>query len=171
MENSNQYSRLEDMLNNVSMLQKVKINLTNQLEDIKRMCDDEAKERQSLLGRFRTLEHEYDGIKEHFDDEQQQKDEAMRQCQKFMGEANLWKSKYENDALGRIEELEMTKLKLQARLAECEGTMGNLNGKLMSLEKAKMQLQKDIEDMGHHVDQVTQLYNQAEKRVKLMDKV
>ena len=27
------------------------------------MCEDEAKERQSLMGRFRNLEHEYDGKK------------------------------------------------------------------------------------------------------------
>merc|ERR1712038_659378 len=103
MENSNQYSRLEDMLNNVSMLQKVKINLTNQLEDIKRMCDDEAKERQSLLGKFRTLEHEYDGVKEHFDDELQQKEEASRQLQKLSSDANMWRHKFETEALGKIE--------------------------------------------------------------------
>merc|ERR1712158_258649 len=162
-ENSNQYSRLEDMLNNVSMLQKVKINLSSQLDDIKRMCDDEAKERQSLLGKFRTLEHEYDGVKEHFDDEMQQKEEAGRQLQKMMADANHWRSKYENDAMGKIEELEMTKLKLQARLAESEGTMENLNSKLMVLEKAKLQVTKDIEDMVHRVDQVNIMYNQAEE--------
>jgi len=169
-ENSNLYCRLEDMLNNVSMLQKVKINLTSQLEDIKRMCEDEAKERQSLLGRFRTLEHEYDGVKEHFDDEMQQKDEAVRQLQKLTADATHWRSKYEVDAIGKIEELEMTKLKLQARLAESEGTMDNLNSKLMVLEKAKLQVTKDIEDVVHRVDQVNIMYNQAEKRVRLMDK-
>merc|ERR1711962_449177 len=78
-ENSSLYSKLEDLLNNVSLLQKIKITLSSQLDDAKRMCDDEAKERQSLLGRFRTLEHEYDGVKEHFEDEVQQKNEAGRQ--------------------------------------------------------------------------------------------
>ena len=97
-ENSNLYTRLEELLNNISMLQKVKISLSNQLDDAKRMCEDEAKERQSLLGKFRmimmmmmmicnndnnagkfrTIEHEYDGVKEHFDDELQQKEEAAR---------------------------------------------------------------------------------------------
>ena len=47
----------------------MKIQLSNQLDEAKRMADDEAKERQSLLGRFRTLEHEFDGVKIHFDDE------------------------------------------------------------------------------------------------------
>jgi hypothetical protein len=32
--------------------------------------------------------------------------------------------------------------------------MENLNGKLMALEKARLLVQKDIEDMAHHVDQV-----------------
>merc|ERR1719244_1877466 len=170
-ENSNLYSRLEELLNNVSMLQKVKISLSSQLDDAKRMCEDEAKERQSLLGRFRTIEHEYDGVKEHFDDEMQQKEEAARTLQKFMADANIWKHKYETEAMGKIEELEMTKLKLQARLAECESTMENLNSKLMSLEKAKHVVSKEIEEVVHRVDQVNILYNQAEKRVKLMDKV
>jgi len=34
--------------------------------------------------------------------------------------------KYERDGVAKIEELENTKLKLQARLAECEGTVENL---------------------------------------------
>ena len=42
-------------------MQKAKIQLTNQLDDAKRLCDEEARERQSLMGRFRNLEHEYDG--------------------------------------------------------------------------------------------------------------
>jgi len=170
-ENSNLYSKLEDLLNNVSLLQKIKITLSSQLDDAKRMCDDEAKERQSLLGRFRTLEHEYDGVKEHFEDELQQKNEAGRQLQKLLADANIWRCKYENDAMAKIEELENSKHKLQARLAECESTMENLNSKLVSLEKAKLQAQKDIEEMSHRVDQVNVMYNQAEKRVKIMDKV
>ena len=50
-----------------------------------RLADDEAKERQSLLGRFRTLEHEYDGVKSHMDDEIQQKDEVGRTLNKTLG--------------------------------------------------------------------------------------
>merc|ERR1719283_282407 len=100
----------------------------------------------------------------------QQKDEAVRQLQKLTADATHWRSKYEVDAIGKIEELEMTKLKLQARLAESEGTMENLNSKLMALEKAKLIVTKDIEDVSHRVDQVNVVFNQAEKRVKLMDK-
>ena len=45
----------------------------------------------------------------------------------------------------KIEELEHTKLKLQARLAECESTVDNLSTKLDNLEKSKVKLQTEIE--------------------------
>merc|ERR1739844_872922 len=169
-ENANLFTRLEELAGNASMLQKLKIQLNNQLDDAKRMADDEAKERQSLLGRFRTLEHEFDGVKIHFDDEVQQKEEVQRQVHKATGEMNHWRAKYEQDAVARIEELEATKLKLQARLAESESTMENLNGKLIALEKAKFLLTKEIEDMAARVDQANMLYGQAEKKIKMMDK-
>ena len=164
------FTRLEELAGNASMLNKMKIQLNNQLDEAKRMADDEAKERQSLLGRFRTLEHEFDGVKIHFDDEVQQKEDVQRQVHKATGEMNHWRAKYEQEAVARIEELEATKLKLQARLAESESTMGNLNGKLIALEKAKLLLTKEIEDMGARVDQANMLYNQAEKKIKVMDK-
>ena len=48
------FTKLEELLGNATMLQKVKTGLQAQLDDVKRMADDEAKERQSLLGRFRV---------------------------------------------------------------------------------------------------------------------
>ncbi len=170
-ENANHFTRLEEVMGNASMLQKIRIQLNSQLEDAKRMCDEEAKERQSLLGRFRTLEHEYDGVKGHCDDEIQQRDEANRMLGKASADCELWRLKYEQDALGRIEELENTKVKLQARLAECESTMNNLNNKLMALEKSKDSTTKEIDEMSIRVDQANVLYNQAEKKIKMMDKV
>merc|ERR1712173_432322 len=90
---------------------------------------------------------------------------------KVLGEVNHWRAKYEQEALIRIEELEATKVKLQARLAESEATMENLNGKLMSLERAKLSLSKEIEEMTSRVDQANVLYGHAEKKIKQMDKV
>ena len=61
-ENSDLMRNLEEIDQNVSMMQKIKTQLNNELEDVKKFCEDEAKERQSLMGRFRNLEHEYDGM-------------------------------------------------------------------------------------------------------------
>ena len=152
-ENANQFTRLEEVMGNASMMQKMRIQLAAQLEDAKRMCDEEAKERQSLLGRFRTLEHEYDGVKTHCDDEIQQKEEIARQLIKGNAECDLWRKKYEQEAIAKIEELEAARVKLQARLAECESTISNMNGKLIDLEKSKTATSREIEDMAIRVDQ------------------
>jgi len=50
-ENGELLRQLEEIEGGISNLNKMKIQLTNQLEDAKRSADDEAKERQSLLGR------------------------------------------------------------------------------------------------------------------------
>merc|ERR1711981_687931 len=55
-----------DILNNVNMLQKMKLSLVAALEDSKHVADNEARERSLLLGRFKNLEHELDGMKEQF---------------------------------------------------------------------------------------------------------
>jgi myosin heavy chain 6/7 len=50
-ENGNLFCRLEELNGSAGMLQKIKVTLSNQLDDAKRGCEEEAKERQSLLGR------------------------------------------------------------------------------------------------------------------------
>ena len=52
-----------------------------------------AQERQSLLGRYRNLEHDYDGMNALCEEEMQAKDDLARQCGKAEGDANLWRMK------------------------------------------------------------------------------
>jgi len=138
---------------------------------VKKHCEDESKERQSLMGRFRNLEHEYDGMSTVLEEETTAKENLQRQCQKAEGEANVWRIKFEKEGIAKIEELESVKMKLQARLAECEGTVENLNTKLVNLEKSKAQLQENIDDMSTRVDQSNIVNSQMEKKMKQFDKV
>ena len=78
---------------------------------------------------------------------------------------------YERDGIGKIEDLENTKLKLQARLAECQCTVENVNGKLIQLEKSKQKLQQDIDEVGGHVDHAAIHYNQMEKKIRQFDRI
>merc|ERR1711981_1524116 len=55
-----------DIANNVNMLQRMKLSLVAAFEDAKHVADNEARERGLLLGRFKNLEHELDGMKEQF---------------------------------------------------------------------------------------------------------
>merc|ERR1739847_56349 len=107
------------------------------------MGDDEGKERMSLLGKFKNVEHELDGIKEQLEEECGSKEDTLRQLAKAVQEADMWRAKYEQEGLAKAEELEMAKMKLQARLAEAQGTIEQLNAKLGQVEKARAKLQGD----------------------------
>merc|ERR1711936_1225180 len=128
-------------------------------------------ERQSLLGKFRNAEHEVDGMREHLDEEGAAKDNLMRQLNKAQGESDMWRTRYEKDGLGKAEEMEMAKLKMQARLSEAESTIAQLNSKLSQLEKAKGKLQGELDDMAGQLDQAQILNNSMEKKAKQFDRI
>merc|ERR1712223_1315841 len=63
-ENADVLRQLQELENTANMLSKYKAPLTSQLEETKKVADEEAKERNSLLGKFKNLEHELNGAKE-----------------------------------------------------------------------------------------------------------
>merc|ERR1712015_246550 len=160
-----------DINNNIMMIQKIKSSLQTNLEEAKNGADNEARERHLLLGKYKNLEHELDGIKENLDEECASREEVSRQINKAEGEASQWRCKYETDAVAKAEDLEMTKMKLQARLTEAESTIENWNCKLTQLEKARTKLGVEIEDMNHQLDQAQILNNQMEKKAKHFDRI
>merc|ERR1712106_1079076 len=68
-ENAELFRIVGDLDNNLNIIAKSKSALGAQLNDVKALCDNEARERQLLLGKFRNLEHEVDGAKEALDEE------------------------------------------------------------------------------------------------------
>ena len=48
----------------MSQLQKLKTALQTQLDDVNRVCDEESRERTTILGKFRNLEHDIDSMRE-----------------------------------------------------------------------------------------------------------
>merc|ERR1719410_570078 len=126
-----------DLDNNLNILAKQKAALAAQLNDVKALCDNEARERGLLLGKYRNLEHELDGARCALEEESAGRENTLRLVAKAEGEAQCWRQKYETDAVAKGEELEMTKMKLTARLTEAEAAIDNLNAKLNQVEKAK----------------------------------
>merc|ERR1712037_46462 len=128
---------------NASLMVKTKSALVSALDEQKAIADNEAKERVSLLGKFRNMEHMADGLKENYDEEVCAKDNLARQLNKALGDADMWKQKYEIDGIAKAEELEMAKMKLQARLSEGQATIEQLGLKLQQLEKSKAKAAAD----------------------------
>merc|ERR1711992_459675 len=137
----------------------------------KKVADEEAKERNSLLGKYKNLEHELDGAKEALDEEVGMKEDIVRQLNKACSESDMWRQKFETEALAKAEDLEMTKMKLQARLTEAQGTLEQMNAKLGQVEKAKLKLQAEIDAMNAQTDQAHILNSSMEKKAKQFDKI
>merc|ERR1711902_348084 len=66
-ENADLLRQVQELENSASMLQKVRIQLQSQLDEVKRNAEDESRERLSLLGKYKNLEHEVDGLHFQFD--------------------------------------------------------------------------------------------------------
>merc|ERR1719471_1341406 len=150
-ENADLLRQVQELENGANMLNKVKVQLTSALDEAKHVADEEAKERHSLLGKYKNLEHEIDGTKEHLSEESAAKEDVLRNLNKVQQEADMWRQKFESECLARAEDLEMTKMKLHARLSEAEGTIEQMNLKLAQLEKAKQKLQAEIDETAAQV--------------------
>merc|ERR1719347_582409 len=133
------------------------------------MRHHEAKERVSLLGKYRNMEHMADGLKENYDEEVCAKENLARQLNKALGDADMWRQKYEIEGIAKAEELEMAKMKLQARLSEGQATIEQLGLKLQQLDKAKAAA--DAADMAQQLDQAQILNAAMEKKAKQFDRI
>merc|ERR1719391_1296835 len=146
-ENSDLLRIVGDLDNNLNILAKQKAALAAQLNDVKALCDNEARERGLLLGKYRNLEHELDGARCALEEEAAGRENTLRLVAKAESESQCWRQKYETDAVAKGEELEMTKMKLTARLTEAEAAIDNLNAKLNQVEKAKGKIASEISEM------------------------
>merc|ERR1711892_1123064 len=169
-ENAELFRIVGDLDNDLNMIAKSKSALGAQLNDVKALCDNEARERQLLLGKFRNLEHGVDGAKEALDEEAAGRENVLRLCAKAEGDAALIRQKYEVEAVAKGEELEMTKMKLTARNTETEATIDNLNAKLTQVEKAKGKIQGEINEMTASLDQAQVINATMERKAKQFDK-
>merc|ERR1712117_307415 len=170
-ENSDLLRIVGDLDNNLNICAKQKSALAAQLNDVKALCDNEARERALLLGKYRNLEHELDGARCALEEESAGRENTLRLVAKAEGEAQCWRQKYETDAVAKGEELEMTKMKLAARLTEAEAAIDNLNAKLNQVEKAKGKIASEIAEMTSSLDQAQVLNAAMDRKAKQFDKV
>merc|ERR1712110_1204015 len=170
-ENADLLRQLQELAANASLMTKTKSALVSALDEQKAIADHEAKERVSLLGKYRNMEHMADGLKENYDEEVCAKENLARQLNKALGDADMWRQKYEIDGVAKAEELEMAKLKMQARLSEGQATIEQLGLKLQQLEKAKAKAAADAADMAQQLDQAQILNAAMEKKAKQFDRI
>ena len=110
-------------------------------------------------------------MRERIEEESEKKSDALKALSKSQAEIQLWRSKFETEGLGRIDELEGSKQKLSARLVEAEETIETLNQKVASTEKTKHRLETELEDLQLEYERVHAAAIITEKRGKNFDRV
>merc|ERR1711892_925058 len=110
-------------------------------------------------------------MKMRMEEEAEKKNDILRLLSKAQSEIQLWKSKYETEALGRIDELEGSKAKLCNRVAEAEETLESINTKISATEKSKHRLDAELEDMQLEYERTHAAAVITEKRARNFDKV
>ena len=170
LENADLMRHLQEISANASLMVKQKAALMAALDEQRSIAESEAKERVSLLSKFKNLEHSADGLRENHDEEVGAKENLARQLTKALGDAEMWKQKYEIDGVAKAEELEMARLKLQARLSEGQAVIEQLSLKLAQLEKAKAKTSADVTEMAQLLDQAQIMQTAMEKKAKQFDR-
>merc|ERR1712025_1415139 len=142
-----------------------------QLEDTKRLGDAEARDRSALLSKFKNLNTELENTRERIEDEHQRKSDALKALSKAQAEIQLWRSRFETEGMGRVDELEMSRNKLQARIQEAEENVESLNVKTANSEKSRARMQSDLEELSMDYERTHAAAIITEKRGKNFDKV
>ena len=110
-------------------------------------------------------------LKDRIEEESEKKSDALKALSKAQAEIQLWKSKFETEGLGRIDELEGGKQKISSRLVEAEETIETLNQKVASTEKARNRLETELDDLQMEYERVHASAIITEKRGRNFDKV
>merc|ERR1712158_144839 len=143
-ENADLLRQLQEMENSANMLSKLKLTLADQLDEARAVADQEEISAKENLG---------------------------RSLNKALGEADMLRVRYEKEGVAKAEELEMAKLKMQARLSEADSTADQLKAKLAQLDKARAKLASDLEAQAQALDQAQILNLAMEKKAKQFDRI
>merc|ERR1711874_746219 len=170
-ENVDLSRNLEELENQISSISKVNVVYGVQLEDIKKAASDENREKNSILNKYRNLQHDFEGLQDQINDDMENKNALARELSKANAEALMYRSKYENEGIVRAEELEAASLKLSARLEEAEQQIENLKYKNVQLEKVKARISSELEMMHQDTEKGQALAMAAEKKQKNFDKI
>merc|ERR1711970_823645 len=170
-ENADLLRNLEEANAQYSQLYKITQAMGAQLEDLKGVAYNDSKERVTLLGKYRNLEHDIDGLREQLNEEADAKWELSRNLQRANADANMYRAKYESEGIARAEELEAARLKISARLEEAEQQIEQLNFKNNSYEKIKYRISQEYDLLYAENEKAQALVAAAEKKQRNFEKI
>merc|ERR1711988_1306963 len=105
------------------------------------------------------------------ENENARKSDALKALSKAQSEIQLWKSRFETEGMGRVEELEFARNKLQAKIVESVELVDSLTSKVANAEKSKTRMNAELDDLAMEYERVHAAALITEKRGKNFDKV
>ncbi|GAB1287116.1 Myosin-7 [Apodemus speciosus] len=168
---------LEEKESMISQLSRGKTSAAQSLEELRRQLEEESKAKGALAHAVQALRHDCDLLREQHEEESEAQAELQRLLSKANAEVAQWRSKYEADAIQRTEELEESTLpglrsrkKLALRLQEAEEGVEAANAKCSSLEKAKLRLQTESEDVTLELERATSAAAALDKKQRHLER-
>merc|ERR1719462_100509 len=171
VENQDLNRQIEELEAAIANMNKGKISVTTQLEDTKALADAESKDRSSLLTKYKMMSTDLENLREKLENEAMRKSDALKALSKSQAEIQLWKSRFETEGMGRIEELESARNKLQSKIVENEELVDVLTTKVANAEKSKTRMNNELDDLAMEYERVHAAALITEKRGKNFDKV
>merc|ERR1712121_502261 len=171
VENQDLNRQFEELEAAIANMNKGKISVTTQLEDTKALADAEAKDRAALLTKFKGGVTDLEHVREKIENEHLRKSDALKALSKAQAEIQLWRSRFETEGMGRVDELENGRNKLQARILEAEENVDSLQTKVANVEKSKARLANDLDELSMEYERTHAAAIITEKRARNFDKV
>merc|ERR1719175_350968 len=112
-----------------------------------------------------------ENLREKLENEAMRKSDALKALSKAQAEIQLWKSRFETEGMGRVEELEAARNKLQSKIVENEELVDALTTKVANAEKSKVRMNNELDDLAMEYERVHAAALITEKRGKNFDKV
>merc|ERR1719376_265158 len=165
-ENSDLLRIVGDLDNNLNILAKQKAALAAQLNDVKALCDNEARERGLLLGKYRNLEHELDGARCALEEEAAGRENCLRLVAKAEAESQCWRQKYETDAVAKGDELEKAKGKIGSEISEMTSSLDQAQVLNAAMERKAKQFDKVIGEWKGKVDRLSYDLDVSQKETR-----
>merc|ERR1719431_2322438 len=171
VENQDLSRQIDELEAAIANMNKGKISVTTQLEDTKALADAENKDRSSLLTKYKMFSTDLENLRAKLENENARKSDTLKALSKAQAEIQLWKSRYETEGMGRVEELEAARNKLQAKIVESEELVDSLTTKVANAEKSKGRMTSELDDLAMEYERVHAAALITEKRGKNFDKV
>merc|ERR1711974_577730 len=171
VENQDLSRQIDELEAAIANMNKGKISVSTQLEDTKALADAENKDRSSLLTKYKMMATDLENFREKLENENARKSDAPKALSKAQAEIQLWKSRFETEGMGRVEELEAARNKLQAKIVENEELVYTLTNKVATAEKSKARMNSELDDLAMEYERVHAAALITEKRGKNFDKV